>query len=265
MGHTVGGRPQRKGTPVTQRKNTGTTPGDLGDPGARPNGALPAGSSGDSDGDSGDLEIASIVHDLKNVLSAIRGFATVIGEDLRPGDQARDDVEQILTAVDRGAQLAQRLLAWRGQSPTPLAGVPVEIPLERSIGWTMQQPQRSATILVVEDDDLVRTMTVRVLRRNGYAAVEAADAAEASERADDRALEIDLLLVDIGLPTANGIVLVERLRTRWPAAQVLYMSAFGRTVLAEQGIRPGPGFLEKPFAPVTLLERIETMLAPGSS
>jgi CheY-like chemotaxis protein len=212
-----------------------------------------------------DLEIGSIVHDFKNVLSAIRGFATVIGEDFRPGDQTRDDVEQILTAVDRGAQLAQRLLAWRGRAPGPLAGVPIEIPLERLIGRTLPQPQRSATVLVVEDDDLVRTMTVRVLRRNGYTAVEAEDAAAAAARAADRALEIDLLLVDIGLPTANGLELVELLRGRWPAAQVLYVSAFGRTVLAEQGIRPGPGFLEKPFAPVTLLERIEIMLTPRGS
>jgi CheY-like chemotaxis protein len=246
---------------VTQRKDTGATPpnsANSGAPGAPPNGELVANSvEGEKD-----LEIGSIVHDFKNVLSAIRGFATVIGEDFRPGHQTRDDVEQILTAVDRGAQLAQRLLAWRGRAPGPLAGVPIEIPLQRSIGRTLPQPQRSATVLVVEDDDLVRTMTVRVLRRDGYTAVEAEDAAAAAARAADRALEIDLLLVDIGLPTANGIELVELLRGRWPAAQVLYVSAFGRTVLAEQGIRPGPGFLEKPFAPVTLLERIEIMLTP---
>lgn len=209
--------------------------------------------------------MGSMVHDLKNVLSAIRGFATVIGEDLRPGDPARDDVEQILTAVDRGAQLAQRMLAWRSSAPTPSAGVPVEITLERSIGWTMQQPKRSATILIVEDDDLVRTMTVRLLQRNGYATLEAASATEAEGRARTHVVGVDLLLVDIGLPVTNGLELVERLKQHWPAAKILFMSAFTRTALAEQGILPGAGFLEKPFAPVTLIERIETMLAPGSS
>jgi CheY-like chemotaxis protein len=245
---------------VTQRKNSGATPAE---PGSRSSGEPPA----DPVEVENDREIGSIVHDFKNVLSAIRGFATVIGEDLRPGDPARDDLEQILIAVDRGVQLAQRLLALRGRSPAPRAGVPIEIPPERSTGWSVPQPllQRSSTVLVVEDDDLVRTMTVRVLRRDGYAVVEAADAASASARADDPTQEIDLLLVDIGLPTANGIELVELLQARWPAAQVLYMSAFGRTVLAEQGILPGPGFLEKPFAPVTLLERIGTMLASGGS
>lgn len=209
--------------------------------------------------------IGSIVHDFKNVLSAIRGFATVIGEDLRPQDPARDDVEQILKAVDRGAQLAQRLLALRGQVLTPPLGVPVQIALERSMGWTLQRPKRSATILVVEDDELVRTMTVRVLRRNGYATLEAADASEAEERAHAHAVHVDLLLVDVGLPVVNGPELVERLKQRWPSSNVLFMSAFGRTALAERGILPGAGFLEKPFAPVTLIERIETILAPGSS
>jgi CheY-like chemotaxis protein len=209
--------------------------------------------------------IGSIVHDFKNVLSAIRGFATVIGEDLRPQDPARDDVEQILIAVDRGVVLTQRLLALRGQTSTPSAGVPVEVALERSMGWTMQQPKRSATILVVEDDPLVRTMTVRVLRRNGYATLEAADAAEAEDRARLHGVEVDLLLVDLGLPMTNGLELVERLKQSWPALKVLFMSAFGRSALAEQGILPGPGFLEKPFAPVTLIERIEGILAPGSS
>jgi CheY-like chemotaxis protein len=215
--------------------------------------------------DAAALAMGSLVHDLKNVLSAIRGFATVIGEDLRPSDPARDDVEQILTAVDRGAQLAQRMLAWRSSAPTPSAGVPIEITLERSIGWTMQQPKRSATILVVEDDDLVRTMTVRVLQRNGYGTLEAADAAEAEGRARTHVVGVDLLLVDIGLPVTNGLELVERLKQHWPAAKILFMSAFTRTALAEQGILPGSGFLEKPFAPVTLIERIETILAPGSS
>jgi CheY-like chemotaxis protein len=248
---------------VTQRKKPGATsgPGPGGPPGEPPatppaDPALPALPA---------LEIGSIVHDFKNVLSAIRGFATVIGEDLRPQDPARDDVEQILIAVDRGAQLAQRLLAWRSGVSTPQAGIPIEVPLERSMGWTLQQPKRSATILVVEDDDLVRTMTVRVLRRNGYATLEAANAAAAEERAELHAVAVDLLLVDVGLPVTNGLELVARLKARWPASKVLFMSAFGRATLAEQGILPGAGFLEKPFAPVTLIERIETILAPGSS
>jgi CheY-like chemotaxis protein len=215
-------------------------------------------------------EIGAVVHDLRNVLSAIRGFATVVGEDLRHGDQARDDIEQILRAVDRGSELAQRLSALR-PSPdgplTPAGGVPspVEVDLERSNSWALQQPRRSATVLVVEDDPLVRTMIVRVLRRNGYATLEAASAAESEERALEQGAPVELVLIDVGLPHTGGPELAERLRQRWPLCKVLFTSGFGRTALAERGVRLGPSFLEKPFAPITLLERVEALLAPGSS
>ena len=222
-------------------------------------------------GEVGD-EIGSIVHDLRNVFSAIRGFATVVGEELRPGDPARHDIEQILKAVDRGVTVSHRLSALRprdGATPKPLGPLPapveVNLDFEQSDSWALQQPKRSASILVVEDDDLLRPMVVRVLRRNGYTALEAANATEAEERALAHGKAVDLLLLDVGLPGVSGPELAERLKQHWPAVKVLFISGFGPKTLAERGVRPGPRLLEKPFAPLTLLERIEAILAPGSS
>jgi len=232
-----------------------------------------SGRSGDGDnvGDVGD-EIGSIVHDLRNVFSAIRGFATVVGEELRPGDPARDDVEQILKAVDRGVTVSHRLSALRPRdsitpSPLPALPVPVEanVDFEQSDSWALQQPQRSASILVVEDDDLLRPMVARVLRRNGYTTLEAANGTEAEERALAHGKPLDLLLLDVGLPGMSGPEVAERLKQHWPEVKVLFISGFGRKALADRGVQPGPGLLEKPFAPLTLLERIEAILAPGSS
>jgi CheY-like chemotaxis protein len=231
------------------------------------------GRSDDAD-DTGDArdEIGSIIHDLRNVFSAIRGFATVVGEDLRPSDPTRDDVEQILKAVDRGVAVAQRLSALRPResaAPAPSgsspAAVEANLDFEHSDSWALQQPKRSASILVVEDDELLRPMMVRVLRRNGYTTLEAGNSTEAEERALSYGKTVDLLLVDVGLPSVSGPEVVARLKQRWPAAKVLFISGFGRKTLAERGVRPGPGLLEKPFAPLTLLERIEAILAPGSS
>ncbi len=222
-------------------------------------------------GDVGD-EIGSIVHDLRNVFSAIRGFATVVAEELRPGDLARDDIEQILKAVDRGVTISHRLSALRPRdsaTPKPLGALPapveVNLEFEQSDSWALQQPKRSASVLVVEDDDLLRPMIVRVLRRNGYTTLEAANSTEAEKQALAHGEAVDLLLLDVGLPGASGPEVAERLKQHWPAVKVLFISGFGREALAERGVEPGPRLLEKPFTPLTLLERIEAILAPGSS
>lgn len=212
------------------------------------------------------IELGSIVHDLRNVFSAIRGYATVIADELRPGAEARDDVEQILKAVDRGVTVSHRLSALRGRVPPPVErpAAPLEID-DQSGSWKVHRPKRPASILIVEDDELLRPVVARVLRRNGYDVVEVATGSEAEEQALARGPAFDLLLVDVGLPDLSGPELVERLQRRWPAVKVLFVSGFGRAALAERGLAPGPHLLEKPFSPAALLERIEGMLAPGTS
>jgi CheY-like chemotaxis protein len=219
------------------------------------------------------IEIGAIVHDLRNVFSAIRGFASVVSDELRPGDPVRDDLDQILKAVDRGVTVSQRLSALRARGAAPPThpaarerpSAPDEVDPDRSDTWKVPQPKRVTAILIVEDDELLRTMIARVLRRNGYATAEAADGTEAEERALAHGQAFDLLLVDVGLPGLSGPEVVERLKQRWPSVKVLFMSGFGRAALAERGLRPGPHLMEKPFSPPALLERLEALLAPGSS
>jgi CheY-like chemotaxis protein len=212
------------------------------------------------------MEVGSIVHDLRNVFSAIRGYATVVSEELRPGDPARDDVDQILKAVDRGVTVSHRLSALRGRVPTPVERPPAPVEIDDTSGsWKVHRPKRSASILIIEDDELLRPVIARVLRRNGYSVAEAASGPVAEEQALAQAFAVDLLLVDVGLPGLSGPEVVGRLQQRWPSVKVLFMSGFGRTVLAEHGVVPGPQLMEKPFSPTALLERIEALLAPGTS
>ncbi len=219
----------------------------------------------DSKGDEAE-ELGSIVHDLRNVFSAIRGYATVVIEELRPGDPARDDVDQILKAVDRGVTVSHRLSVLRGRAPAPAERPPAPVEIDDTSGsWKVHRPKRAASILIIEDDELLRPVIARMLRRNGYAVAEAASGTDAEEQALAHALAVDLLLVDVGLPGLSGPEVVGRLQQRWPAVKVLFMSGFGRAVLAEHGLVPGPLLLEKPFSPAALLERIEAMLAPGTS
>jgi CheY-like chemotaxis protein len=210
-------------------------------------------------------EMGAIVHDLRNVLSAVRGFATVVSEEMRPDDPLLPDIQQILKAVDQGTEVSARLSALQARATAehPISTA-VDPDLDRS-AWALGRPRRSATILVVEDDDLVRTMAVRVLRRNGYATLDAATDSDAEDKARAHGLPVDLLLADVGLPHAGGPELAARLRQRWPTIEVLFMSGLGRAALAEQGIALDAAFLEKPFAPTTLVERIDALLAAGTS
>ncbi len=213
-------------------------------------------------------EVGAIVHDLRNVFSAIRGYATVVREELRPGDPAADDLDQILKAVDRGVTVSQRLSAVRVRLGGPSTGeraAPEAVDADQSEPWRRHRPRRAASILVVEDDELLREMMARVLRRNGYTILEAGSGTEAEARALAHGLPVDMLLVDVGLPVLSGPEVVERLKQRWPGVKVLFMSGFSRGVLADRGLQPGLHLLEKPFSPAALIERIEILLAPGSS
>jgi CheY-like chemotaxis protein len=198
------------------------------------------------------IQIGSLIHQLRNVFSAVRGFATVIAQELRPDDPARDDVDQILKAIDHGVEVTVQLAAIR--SPGPGGG-----------GAAKPQPPRTATILVVEDDDLVRSMTVRLLRRSGYQTLDAATAEDAEACARAHAAGIDLLLADVGLPRSGGPELATRMCEQLPSLKVLYMSGLGLEAILEQGVPIGAALLEKPFAPITLLARVDGLLAPGDS
>lgn len=109
-------------------------------------------------------------------------------------------------------------------------------------------PGGSEHILVVEDDALVRRMTVRMLRRLGYRLTEAGGAAEALEALDREGTVPDLLLTDVVMPDESGRELAHRLVGRFPDLRVLYMSGYPREKLGPHGIvDPGIRVLQKPF------------------
>jgi PAS domain S-box-containing protein len=117
-----------------------------------------------------------------------------------------------------------------------------------------------ATVLLVEDEETVRSLTRRVLQRGGYRVLEAADASQALEVARGHAGTIDLLLTDVVMPGGGGpqvALAVTRLR---PGTRVLYMSGYPGDSIAEHGLPPHVDLLPKPFSPETLLQRVSDAL-----
>jgi CheY-like chemotaxis protein len=127
-------------------------------------------------------------------------------------------------------------------------------------------PQESGTVLVVEDEELVRHLACRVLRANGYRVLEAADAAAALRLAAEQPLPVDLLLTDIVMPGMSGPALAERLVAQWTGLKVLYMSGYAEEAIQRQGILPAGGaLLDKPFTAQQLAGRVRQAISKAES
>jgi len=122
-----------------------------------------------------------------------------------------------------------------------------------------QTPAAPATVLVVEDETLVRMMTVHLIEDMGYRVIEAGSAEEALERVRDQPA-IDLLFTDIRMPGLDGFALAERARALRPAIKVIYTTGYAEVERTASPVAPGP-LLSKPYAPDRLDEEIRKALA----
>ena len=119
-----------------------------------------------------------------------------------------------------------------------------------------------ATILVVEDERLVRAGIRMLLSDEGYDVLDAASPEEALALLDEHGAAFDVLLTDIVMPGMNGPELARKLRERDPDLAVVFMSGFSDRALVEQGrIESGVPVLEKPFEEAELLQRVSELLA----
>ena len=116
------------------------------------------------------------------------------------------------------------------------------------------------TVLLVEDNDLVRGLARSVLTRNGYNVVEASDADEALQAAAQGG-RIDLLLTDVVMPGISGRMLAQRVAERYADVRVLYMSGYPDSAVGSHGVlSPEVAFLQKPFTPSMLARAVRDVL-----
>lgn len=117
------------------------------------------------------------------------------------------------------------------------------------------------TILLVEDEPDLRELTQMVLSERGYKVIGAPSPAEAERLAGSNGAEIHLLLTDVVMPGISGRELAKRLTGRFPNLRVMYMSGYTYNVIAQDGtLEEGISFLQKPFTPQTLKEKVREAL-----
>jgi signal transduction histidine kinase/CheY-like chemotaxis protein len=117
----------------------------------------------------------------------------------------------------------------------------------------------SETVLVVEDEAVVRLLVVETLQDLGYRPLEAADGATAL-RILQSSQRVDLLVTDIGLPGLNGRQLADAGRTTRPDLKILFMTGYAENAASNNFLTPGMEIIAKPFEMDALARRIRQML-----
>jgi CheY-like chemotaxis protein len=118
-----------------------------------------------------------------------------------------------------------------------------------------------ATVLLVEDEDALRAIVARVLRKRGYAVLAAGDGIEALAAAERHGGPIDVLVTDVVMPKMSGQGLAERLAARYGETPVLFISGYSMEAVSNHGVlRRGAPLLKKPFTPNDIALAVSELL-----
>jgi two-component system, cell cycle sensor histidine kinase and response regulator CckA len=122
-------------------------------------------------------------------------------------------------------------------------------------------PRGHETVLLVEDDAMVRALARRALDSYGYTVIEAADGEQALALYEQAAAPIDLLISDVVMPKMSGREIVDQLAARGLRPRVLYMSGYTDDAVVQQGVlEADTPFLQKPFTMRMLAQKVREVL-----
>ncbi|MET0794280.1 MAG: ATP-binding protein [Polyangiaceae bacterium] len=118
------------------------------------------------------------------------------------------------------------------------------------------------TVLLVEDEEMVRSVARRILEQHGMRVVEAETPAKASAIFRTRSAEFDVVVSDVVMPGTSGPAMIEELLPLKPDLKVLYISGYTNNALVHQAVvERGFAFLQKPFAPAELVRKVRELAA----
>jgi len=136
-----------------------------------------------------------------------------------------------------------------------------EVPVAQAALTEPDLPKGSETILLVEDEVLVRSLVSKFLHSQGYRVLSAARGSDAIQLAAEQGSRIDLLLSDVVLPNMNGRQIYERLASTMPKLRVLFMSGYTENIIAPHGVLEGGFFfVQKPFSLKELARKVRDAL-----
>jgi CheY-like chemotaxis protein len=117
------------------------------------------------------------------------------------------------------------------------------------------------TILLVEDEEVVRKLSHDILKTCGYEVIEAKNGLDAIKISEQAGLQIDLLLTDVVMPQMGGRELAVKLSLKYPKMKVLFTSGYTDDAIVRHGIiDEGTNFIQKPFTLDALIEKVRETL-----
>jgi CheY-like chemotaxis protein len=122
-------------------------------------------------------------------------------------------------------------------------------------------PRGSETVLLVEDEDVVRGLARQILEQAGYHVLEASRGEEALRLCAAHEQPIQLVLTDVVMPETSGKEVADRLRTLRPEIKVLFMSGYTDEAIVHHGVLDAKvEFIQKPFTPVALARKVREVI-----
>lgn len=137
---------------------------------------------------------------------------------------------------------------------------PVKQKATEALGETVPGGTEGKTILVVEDDDIVRDLVREILKQKGHNILTARNGGDALQLARQYEGKIDLLITDMVMRRIDGIMLSKKMQSILPDIKVMLMSGYGNDVVKEEELRDIT-FLQKPFLPNELIQKVGTIFS----
>jgi two-component system, cell cycle sensor histidine kinase and response regulator CckA len=136
-----------------------------------------------------------------------------------------------------------------------------QIEVEKLKEITAELPKGTETILLVEDEEMVRQLSMEILKECGYTVISAVNGVEALKLCEEGECRFDLLMTDVVMPQMGGRELAEKLAEKLPGLRILFTSGYTDDAVMRHGVvETNANFIQKPFTPLALAGKIREIL-----
>ena len=213
-----------------------------------------------------------IANDINNLLLGISGNASLLRDSNWVKPEGLPLIEDILQCAQRSAELTAKMfniyneaenLSKHRRDQAPSGNVSQGLPLVTSheMLQTLNTKKEKLTILVIDDEEVVRNVTSAILEHAGYKVISAVSGYEGLEIFSHFYRHIHCVLLDLSMPCLRGNLVYARIKACDPEAKVVLMSGHNdKQVMQEFANDSISGFLKKPFEPQSLIGLLENLI-----